>query len=123
MPKRKKEDDPLAQFRTVSSQSQERASSVFRHEEQAADLVGGKRHRGSGSYKFRKSDASSEDYQVECKQTEKKSLGIKTEWLKKIQQEAEFRGKEPVLHIRFTHEDVGDWVLIRSTEFKRLVDE
>lgn len=117
------ENDPLLRFRLSGNESSESSVSVRRQEEQAAELVGGRRHSGSGSQVFRKSDASSRDYQVECKQTEKESISLKLSWLEKISREAEGMGKEPLLHIRFLEAEdyVGkDWVMIRSREFEEL---
>lgn len=121
------EGDPLLQFRISGCNSfiEQRGRSVLAQEERAAALVGGERHRGSGSSKFRKSDASSVDYQLECKQTVKESMRLNLQWLEKVCQEAEGKGKEPLLHIRFLAAEahVGqDWVLMRSSEFERLLD-
>lgn len=121
------ENDPLLRFR-LSGENHHQDSHCFvrNQEEKAAELVGGKRHAGSGSQKFRKSDASSSEYQVECKQTEKESLSLKLEWLEKIAQEAEGRGREPLLHVRFlsAEEHVGrDWVMMRASEFERLMQD
>lgn len=116
-----KESDPLMSYRSGQQKSEDLVRS---QENRAGDLIGGYRHRGSGNNKFRKSDASSREYQVECKQTSNDSIGLKMEWLKKICEEAMGKGKEPVLHLTFNEAEsfVGkDWVLIRSDEFKRLL--
>ena len=122
--KNQKDRDPLYEFMTIRNKpSQSSQQTVLRHEKEAASLVGGVRHRGSGASAYRKSDASSDDYQVECKQTKKKSIGLKLEWLQKITSEALSRGREPMLHIRFleTSSDCpGDWVCVPADLWRRL---
>lgn len=122
---KKKPRDPMRDFFESQREKNTDHDSVFRHEEQAAELVGGKRHKGSGSVHGHKSDASSEDFQIECKQTEKESISIKLEWLDKISREAFGRGRKPLLHIRFLQADgimnQKDWILISAKDFKNYV--
>jgi hypothetical protein len=117
--KTKRLNDPLQSFRTVSVQSMHK--NVIKQEEQAAAMVGGKRHSGSGSKIGHKSDASGEQWQVECKQTEKNSLVLKLEWLTKIQREAAAKNKWPMMHLRIESEaDVpSDWIMIPKWLFEK----
>lgn len=126
--KNKRKNDPLAALRSQLGSAPEEAASnsetVFRHETQAANLVGGKRHAGSGALTGLRSDASSDDFQVECKQTGKQSMTITTEWLNKISREAAGQSKEPLLHLRFlaaAAEVPKDWVVISEYAFRKLL--
>lgn len=119
--RRKKADrknDPLSKFRQFSRRED---PTVLRQENDAAALVGGRRHAGSGSSAWKKSDASSEQYQVECKQTEKASISLKLEWLEKLLAEAMPLGKWPLLHIRFLIGSEKDWVLMPESVFRKIV--
>lgn len=96
---------------------------VRSHENHAAEMIGGKRHAGSGAMTGLKSDCSSTEYQLEAKQTEHSSISLKLEWLKKITVEAMGKGKQPVMHIRFLNAPPGvdkDWMIIPDREFQRL---
>ena len=101
---------------------------VIRQEEDGARLIGGRRHVGSGAITDLKSDASSDEWQQESKQTAKKSMSLKLEWLYKICVEAKTQDKRPMVHIRFTEIPEymvmpDDWVLIPAKEFKRLREQ
>ena len=111
--KAKRAADPLSSFRCVTVQSMH--EKVTKQEEQSAAMVNGKRHAGSGASRHCKSDASSEIWQIECKQTEKQSLSIKLEWLEKIQTEASNKGKWPMLCLRMKE----DWVMIPKWVFEK----
>ena len=115
-------DDPLAKYRRVGKRDKNSSDkhTVFSHETDAAELVGGKRHRGSGASPWKKSDASSNVFQVECKQTGNESLSLKLEWLTKIEREAMGCGKVPALHVRFL-KNQSDWVMIPAYMLKRLL--
>jgi hypothetical protein len=122
--KKIREPDPLDIFRrgSFSSASPE---AVLDHEEHVARVIGGERHRGSGAHPFRKSDASSDDLQVEAKMTARKSLNIKIEWIRKITKEALARDRMPMMHVRFLENAHGfqDWVLIPEKLFVDLSGE
>ena len=121
--KKDRTKDPLysmMQVRKVHNMHERTVS----QEHDAANLVGGKRHKGSGSSIFCKSDASSSAFQVECKQTIKKSMVIQLEWLEKIQREALGKTKKPLLHLRFdaaASDTPKDWVCIPRWVFERMV--
>jgi len=117
------EDDPLARYRKIGkSKNTSDKDTVLDQESNAGRLVGGKRHRGSGSSPWKKSDASGPKFQVECKQTGAESLRVTEDWLKKITLEATACGKEPALHVRFLKSQ-SDWVMIPAYVFKRLIQE
>jgi hypothetical protein len=98
---------------------------VNEQEDAGADLIGGRRHVGSGAIEGLKSDASSDVWQQEAKQTVAKSIGLSLEWLEKIQHEAKQTGKRPMLFVRFakppSHMVVDeDWVVIQASVFERM---
>lgn len=128
MRKAKKPEDPLAGMRRVKRPQPEHSDSdtVRAHEEGAADLFGGSRHRGSGASAFLKSDASSVRYQIECKQTANASVPIKLDWLRKISAEGLGCNRVPVVHVRFLRDVVAycprDWILMPADEVARLLE-
>ena len=102
------------------------SDSVLRHENEVADSIGGFRHIGSGAFKDLKSDASSDVWQAEAKQTSLKSIGLKFSWLDKITREARQQDKLPVLFVRFVDSPRGsvaedDWVVIPKTVFEKFM--
>lgn len=118
--KKNKPEDPLAFTRKRNDPQDTTAQ-----ENHIAKLVGGKRHRGSGSSVWKKSDASSHDFQIECKQTEKESIRVTLEWLEKISEEGAFQSKNPALHLRFlnaSNKIDKDWVMIPERIFKDFLD-
>jgi hypothetical protein len=119
---KKKRTDPMAEFRSAKGDKSSHQK-VLTHESFAAELVGGKRHAGSGAMDGLKSDASSDDWQVECKQTEKRSMIIQLDWLEKITREATGCGKIPMLHLRLLAAEADiqkDWVCIPAKVFEKL---
>lgn len=128
---KKKKNKPLSPLgalrRLKSADERSTHATVLEHENDAAALIEGDRHRGSGASMYRKSDASSERYQLEAKQTEKKSLSLKAEWLIKITKEAIAQRKVPLLSIRFLNiREVlvdNDWVLLPASEFRELMEK
>jgi len=98
---------------------------VTGQEEDAASLIGGKRHVGSGSIQGLKSDASSEHWQLEAKSTRTDSFRLTKKILQKIHDEAKAAGKRPILHLRFRESDSiftapRDWVIIPSESFEKM---
>lgn len=89
-----------------------------------AGSLSGHRQRGSGASDYAKGDVKTDDFLIECKQTEKKSLSVKGEWLSKITREAMAAGKLPALSIEI--KGTGDrlvehdWVAVPMSVFKRL---
>lgn len=99
---------------------------MSRHEHEISEALGGHAHIGSGRLTGWKSDGSSDLYQIECKQTEKKSISLKLEWLEKITAEALPSGRIPILALKFLNVDDPlvdkDWILCPVSEFLRLSD-
>ena len=125
--KRPKKDDPLRAIRMGSGGTfmESDHHTVFAHETDAASLVGGRRHRGSGALAGLKSDGSSERYQVEAKQTKHQQISLTLAWLTKISREALGAGRAPILHIRFLNtepEVERDWMVVSAREFQALFD-
>ena len=124
--KNKPKHDPLKQFRvTETIHDKSSHESVFKHETEAASLVGGRRHRGSGAITGHRSDGSSERYQIEAKQTQHQSLSVSLGWLTKLSMEAVGKSKIPLLHVRFLNAPVdvdNDWIMVSQREFKTLFD-
>jgi len=125
---REPEDKPVTPYAFGDREDKQREmDSVKDQEEAGAELIGGRRHVGSGAIEGFKSDASSRIWQQEAKQTKALSMSIKLRWLDKIFREAREQDKEPMLHMRFLkipdHMIVPeDWVLISAKSFKKLSD-
>jgi hypothetical protein len=122
--KKNKPINPLASFMRLRPQSSN--EKVEDHEHDAARVMGGVRHVGSGRLVGLKSDASSDDFQIECKQTSKQSLSVTLEWLEKISTEAMGRGKVPIMHFRFLEappQVSKDWVLVPEWQWKRMLKD
>lgn len=113
------------------NQSQRLRDSVREQEDDGAELIGGQRHVGSGAIADLKSDASSERWQQEAKQTRAASISLTVAWLDKITREARVNDKRPMMHLRFTNlpDDVvagADWVVIPADvfyEMRRIEEE
>lgn len=95
-------------------------------EERVAKKVGGKRVAGSGASDYSKGDVRLDRFLIECKKSEKLSLRIKQEWLKKISNEARAKEKWPALSIEIQGESdlltEKDWVLVPLSVFRVFVD-
>ena len=99
---------------------------VTKQEDDAADVIGGKRHLGSGAISGIKSDASSTGWQLEAKMaTQRKSISVSVDWLSKITYEAAVVNKKPILYLTFANipsdkrmEDT--WVVIPKSIFERI---
>lgn len=104
-----------------------------KQEKRVAEKLGGKTQPGSGASMYAKGDVKQDNkenfslthFLIECKQTEKKSLSVKGEWLAKITREAMACGKEPALSIQIRGNDdtmcEQDWVAIPMSVFQRLL--
>lgn len=98
---------------------------IKKQETRASDSVSGKRHAASGALFFAKGDGSGENYVIECKRTDKKSISIKAEYLDKITKEAVSQGKLPLLFIELPTVGVftaKDWVVMTMDHFKEITD-
>ena len=117
-----KKTDALTGFRSIRSETSH--EKVRFHEDRAASVFGGKRHAGSGAFQGLKSDASSDDFQIECKRTDKDSLSFKVQWLDKISTEALGVGKIPAMHIELQNcEHHKRWVVIPEQIFQMLLNK
>ena len=100
-----------------------------KQEERIAEELGGKRVPASGAIrsKYRGSegyDVKSDDYAMELKITDKKSIGLKLEWLEKIVQKANDRGKIPMMVLSYKKAEFptpADWVVIPMDLFKKVM--
>lgn len=91
-------------------------------EEEGAELIGGRRHVGSGAIPGLKSDASSDRWQMEAKYTRAASIRVTLSWLSQISSEARDQDRWPILHIKFLEIPSGisvkdKWVLIPADVF------
>ena len=75
----------------------------------------GKLQVGSGNKSFHKGDVKTKVYLMEAKRTDKDSMILKGEWLRKIRSEAFRYGKIPTLAI-----EIGDerYIIIEENDFK-----
>lgn len=99
---------------------------VVEQEEEAAELVGGHRHPGSGAIDGLKSDGSGRRFQIEAKGVRGASFSMTLEVLDKIYREARSTSKIPMLHVRFKSVPSSmtvpeDWVAIPASVFKEMV--
>lgn len=98
-----------------------------KQEDRIAKKVDGKRQRGSGCSRFAKGDVDAARFLIECKRTDKASLSVKKEWLKKITREATAVQKVPCLAIEISG-DIdplceNDWFLVPASVFRMLTSE
>lgn len=96
---------------------------IKKQENRAAESIGGKRHPCSGALFFAKGDASGENYTVECKRTDQKSIAIKADVLDKISREASSQGRMPLLFLEISSVAAltsKSWVLMEESQFQYL---
>lgn len=84
-------------------------------------------HAGSGAIAGYKGDLTKNQFLMESKATEAKSLRVDLHWLRKITKEAMDVNKFPALLIQFVAADAdtlpaGSWVAMPEYVFKELVD-
>ena len=129
--KKKKKQSSLSKLRKIVRPNEQAefsdSKTVNKQENDIAEMIDGRAvgTKGSRQKGMKRSDAQSARYEAECKQTSKKSISIKVDWLLDICRLAIGNKKIPLVAIRFlqTHADVDpDWVLIPSYEFKRLLE-
>ena len=122
-----KPDKIVRGFSFDSVSKKQSRKEVIEQEDVGAQLINGRRHAGSGAIDGYKSDASSDVWQQEAKQTAAQSIGVKLEWLDKITREARVLDKYPMMFIRFTSPEDhivadDDWVMIPASVFRKVVD-
>lgn len=91
-------------------------------EKKLAKRLGGKATIASGALEFAKGDIVMDSFLVESKSTLSDSLGVKIDWLAKINQEALEKGRKPALAVQFVTGSGsvvknGSWVLIKESDF------
>jgi hypothetical protein len=106
-----------------AERSKRNVAASRRHE---ASVAFGRVQPASGALPGAKGDVRSRDYLTECKTTERGSLGLKVEWLRKIAREAAEANRTPTMALEF--QVIGEpgvpreWMLIPMGEFRRLVE-
>lgn len=90
-----------------------------KQERRLADKPDGRRVKASGATWLHKGDVSFPDILIEHKLTTKRQLTLKSEWLKKIRQEAVLESKTPVLGF---HLDGENYVVLREDDFWAMRD-
>lgn len=116
----------MARFSPKVFESQQKNESWERHEERVAQSISqAKVVTGSGRSMYAKGDVKADEFLIECKFTNKRSLSIKGEWLAKITEEAQAIGKKPALAIQINGtENKGlsetDWIAVPMSVFKSL---
>jgi hypothetical protein len=99
-------------------------------EHRVADRLGGKRVCGSGASMYSKGDVRDVPsfvgtFLVECKKTEKASIGVKWSWLKKITNEAFAKECYPALSIEIQGGEDDpvvdrDWIMVPMRVFEKM---
>lgn len=98
-------------------------------EKRVAKKMGAKLHRGSGSSRGQKSDASRGSIRLEAKSTVTQTLALDMAWLVKIAQEALAAGQTPAVSLSFVDANgkarlrqYAEWVAIPMSVFQELVE-
>ena len=89
-----------------------------KREEKIASDIGGRRHSGSGSQWYRKSDASNTTFQFEDKFTDKIFFTLSLSKLKKIEVEALKVDKIPVFRFGFLGQKDAEYIVMRFKDFQ-----
>lgn len=120
------EDDSKlpAYFRGDNEQKKRRKKSI-KQEERVAFKLGGYRQPGSGAVAGKRGDVRAVELLAECKRTDKKSISIKIDYLKKITEEAVQYDKIPALSIEIDNPPKfvsRDWVLLPAGFVQELLE-
>lgn len=96
-----------------------------KQEKRAARMNGGRVQPASGALDFYKGDVDLGAYLLECKTTQRLSFSVTRELLKKISDEARVVGKKPGFMVSFENGmmKAEDWILIRVSDFKGLLEK
>ena len=81
-------------------------------EERIAEILGGKRVKGSGSGKLNKQDVESKHALLQLKRTKGESLTVNKGDLIKLEQDALNRGKIPLFVMGFGEYQTEDWICV-----------
>ena len=95
-----------------------------RQEKKVAKAVGGRQTANSGATAFSKGDVVTDLFLIECKTatTEKQSMSIKKEWLRKNEEEAFAMGKQ-YSALAFDFGDGLNYYIIDGSLFRYLVQK
>lgn len=108
----------------------DRQNKVHKHgqraEKKTSSRLGVRKNPGSGAIEGLKGDLTADDFLIENKSTEHRSMSVKLEWLEKISREARQVGRSPALTIQFVDKlgnpvPYGRWALIPEDEFKDVI--
>lgn len=69
---------------------------------------------------FDKADVDTSSFKIECKTTDKKSFSLKKDILKKVEKEAIFRNKMPLMEIEIGHDK---FIVAKSDDFWAIIKE
>jgi hypothetical protein len=69
---------------------------------------------------FDKADVATEDFLIECKTTDKKSFSLKKEILKKVEKEANFKNKIPLLEVEIGHDK---YIVCKERDFFAIIKD
>lgn len=94
-------------------------------EKHTARRLGARQTAASGAG-GEKGDMTVDDWRIEAKSTQRKSLAIQHDWLAGIGEQARLSGCTPALAVTFTHADGrpapdGSWVMIPEHVFRDLL--
>ena len=69
---------------------------------------------------FDKADVATEDFLIECKTTDKKSFSLKKDILKKVEKEANFKNKIPLLEVEIGHDK---YIVCKESDFFAIIKD
>lgn len=108
-----------------------------KHENRIASSLGGRtliqsgaaapskwaRHLDGSGHESAKGDIRTDDFHIEHKSTEKKSMSLKLEWLNKVREGARRAALYPAIVVTFEKglRDPEDWVLLPKSVLDRLL--
>ncbi len=96
-------------------------------EKKLAKRMGGRLTPASGAMEGAKGDMVVDDFLIEAKATQNRSMSLDSDWLYKIYQEALELGKYPALAVTFTNNEGQSekrerWVMVPEHVFKQILD-
>lgn len=108
----------------VNSVEDDKPTWVKSEERGAEMLKDGKLTIASGRLPFDKGDFKNHQFLGECKSTDKESLILSVEWLRKISGEAVSQNKTPLLFLTLSRMGVNqDWVVCEKAFFQERLEE
>ena len=98
---------------TALGKTETRITKSQRQEKRVASKTWGRRQPASGALPGAKGDVRAEDFLIECKRTDRKSIRVTQAWLEKIAKEAMEVGKHPALALTFNDMTYDkDWIMV-----------